>query len=252
MSYCVALKLNSGLIFMSDTLTNGGLDNISHYPKTFTWGCPGERQIFLATAGNLATSQAVISTLSERNKAANDPKPSILEAPSMFQVARIVSQTLAEVIGITSPDEQASESTFSATFILGGQVKGGDMRLYLIYPEGNFIEVSKENPFFQIGETKYGRPILVRAFDPEMSVEAATKLLMVSFDSTIKANLSVGLPLDIHVYEKDSLNPARKGVVDTNNAYYRMISGKWAESLKNSLAALPELNFETDISTKGD
>ena len=101
MSYCVALKLNSGLIFMSDTLTNGGLDNISHYPKTFTWGCPGERQIFLATAGNLATSQAVISTLSERNKAANDRKTSILEAPSMFQVARIVSQTLAEVIGIT-------------------------------------------------------------------------------------------------------------------------------------------------------
>ncbi len=252
MSYCVALKLTRGLIFMSDTLTNGGVDNISCYPKTFSWGIPGERQIFLSTAGNLATTQSVVSTLSEQTKASNEREPSILHAPTMFQVARIVSRTLSEVIGDSAPGQQVADSAFSATMILGGQIRGGEMRLYLIYPEGNFIEVSEENPFFQIGETKYGRPILVRAFDPEMSVEAATKLLMVSFDSTIKANLSVGLPLDIHVYEKDSLNPARKGVVDNNNAYYRMISGKWAESLKTSLAALPELNFETDISTEGD
>ena len=187
MSYCVALKLTRGLIFMSDTLTNGGVDNISCYPKTFSWGIPGERQIFLSTAGNLATTQSVVSTLSEQTKVSNEREPSILHAPTMFQVARIVSRTLSEVIGDSAPGQQVADSAFSATMILGGQIKGGEMRLYLIYPEGNFIEVSESNPFFQIGETKYGRPILVRAFDAEMEFSDAIRLLMVSFDSTIKA-----------------------------------------------------------------
>ena len=139
MSYCVALKLTRGLIFMSDTLTNGGVDNISCYPKTFSWGIPGERQIFLSTAGNLATTQSVVSTLSEQTKVSNEREPSILHAPTMFQVARIVSRTLSEVIEDSAPGQQVADSAFSATMILGGQIKGGEMRLYLIYPEGNFI-----------------------------------------------------------------------------------------------------------------
>lgn len=244
MSYCVALKLSRGLVFMSDTLTNGGLDNISRYPKTFTWSVPGERQILLSTAGNLATSQAVISILSEQTKVRSERSPSILEAPTMFQVARTVSQVLAEVIDTTARGQQKAENTFSATFILGGQIKGGDMRLYLIYPEGNFIEVSDENPFFQIGETKYGRPILVRAFDPDMSFEDAVKLLMVSFDSTIKANLSVGPPLDLSIYEMDSFSPAREIKITAENSYFQMVSREWGEALKESLASLPEFNFD--------
>ena len=206
MSYCVALKLLDGMIFMSDTLTNGGLDNISQYPKTFSWGIKGERQIFLATAGNLATSQAVISTLSEQAKTKGKRSQSILQASTMFQVARTISQTLAQIIDVTAKGQTMGERAFSATFILGGQINGDKQRLYLIYPEGNFIEVSEEHPFFQIGETKYGRPILSRGFDPYMSFENIKKLLMVSFDSTIKANLSVGLPLDMHLYNKDSLS----------------------------------------------
>lgn len=245
MSYCVALKLSSGLVFMSDTLTNGGLDNISRYPKTFRWSVPGERQILLTTAGNLATSQAVISILSEQTKVRSERSPSILEASTMFQVARIVSQILAEVIDTSARGQQKAESTFSATFILGGQIKGGDMRLYLIYPEGNFIEVSDENPFFQIGETKYGRPILVRAFDAEMSFEDAVKLLMVSFDSTIKANLSVGPPLDLNIYEKDSFAPAREIKISAENPYFQMVSKKWGEALKESLSSLPKFNFDS-------
>jgi len=243
MSYCVGLKLSRGLIFMSDTLTNGGLDNISHYPKTFTWGVPGERQIFLAVAGNLATSQAVVSMLSEQTKVRDERSPSILQAPTMFQVARTVSHTLAEVIGVASKGQQAADGKFAATFILGGQIKGGETRLYLIYPEGNFIEVSEENPFFQIGETKYGRPILVRAFDPEMAFEDAVKLLMVSFDSTIKANLSVGLPLDLYVYETDSLAPPVSMKIESDNPYFNMVSKEWGEALKNSLATLPKFEF---------
>ena len=245
MSYCVALKLSRGLVFMSDTLTNGGLDNISRYPKTFTWSVPGERQILLTTAGNLATSQSVISILSEQTKVRSERSPSILEAPTMFQVARTVSQVLAEVIDNTVRGQQKAENPFSATFILGGQIKGGDMRLYLIYPEGNFIEVSDENPFFQIGETKYGRPILVRAFDPDMSFEDAVKLLMVSFDSTIKANLSVGPPLDLSIYEMDSFAPAKEIKITAENSYFQMVSREWGEALKESLASLPKFSFDT-------
>ena len=229
---------------MSDTLTNGGLDNISHYPKTFTWGVPDDRQIFLSTAGNLATSQAVISTLTEQNESRSEETPSILRAPTMFQVAQTVSRTLAEVIGVTAKGQMVADSTFSATFILGGQIKGSKMSLYLIYPEGNFVEVSEEHPFFQIGETKYGRPILVRAFEPKMSFEDAVKLLMVSFDSTIKANLSVGLPLDLHIYDRDSILPAKSMKIERDNPYFNMVSHQWGEALKNSLAALPKFSLE--------
>lgn len=244
MSYCVALKLSRGLIFMSDTLTNGGLDDISNYPKTFSWGVPGDRQILLSTAGNLATSQAVIKTLSEQIKEKNNGSQSILNAPTMFQVARIVSQTLAEVIDVSSKWHQKAENKFSANFILGGQINNNEMALYLIYPEGNFIEVSHKKPFFQIGETKYGRPILVRAFEPEMSFEDAIRLLMVSFDSTIKANLSVGLPLDLSVYINDSLTEVKTHKITEDNEYFRMVSSEWADALKKSLAALPKFEFK--------
>ena len=162
----------------------------------------------------------------------------------MFQVARIVSETLAEVIKSSARGQQQAESTFTSTFILGGQIKGGATRLYLIYPEGNFIEVSEEHPFFQIGETKYGRPILVRAFEKEMTFEDAIKLLMVSFDSTIKANLSVGPPLDINVYEIDSFKAPKSLKIDSENPYFQMVSKEWGQALKESLNSLPKFTFE--------
>ena len=175
MTYCVGLKLNRGLVFMSDTRTNAGVDNIT-----------------LLTAGNLATTQAVASLLNERALPAEERgSPSIMEAPSMFQVARLVGETLREVIHTQTAENGQSGEAFSATLIVGGQIRGGDQRLFLVYPEGNFVEASTDTPFFQIGETKYGKPILVRAYDPDLSFEDAVKLLMLSFDSTIKANLSV-------------------------------------------------------------
>ena len=164
----------------------------------------------------------------------------------MFQIARIVSRTLAKVIVSSTPTQQTADSAFSATMILGGQIKGGETKLYLIYPEGNFIEVSDDNPFFQIGETKYGRPILVRAFDPEMGFNDAIKLLMVSFDSTIKANLSVGMPLDIRVYNSDSLKPANELRVEKDDPYYQMISHAWGDALKESLVKLPDFKLKAD------
>src|SRR6056297_1566650 len=241
MTYCVGLKLNRGLVMMSDTRTNAGVDNISVFRKMFLWEAEGERSITLMTAGNLATTQAVVSLLSERAKPAEERgQPSILEAPSMFQAARLVGETLREVIaqesGVEGPQ---ADSPFSATLILAGQVRGGEPRLFLIYPEGNFVEASVDTPFFQIGETKYGKPILVRAYDPDMSFEDAIKLLMVSFDSTIKANLSVGLPIDMQFYEKDSFKLDTQPRVTSDDPYYQAISASWGDALRNALMHLP-------------
>ena len=241
MTYCVGLRLNRGLVFMSDTRTNAGVDNISTYRKMFTWKAPGERVITLMTAGNLATTQAVVSMLDERSKAPEERNPSILEVPSMFEAARTVGRVLREVISDSAPGKgQDASSAFKATIILGGQIKGAPPRLFMIYPEGNFVEASEETPFFQIGETKYGRPILVRAYDPEMSFEAAVKLMMVSFDSTIKANLSVGLPLDLMLYETDSLTVKSERRIEEDDAYFNLISDNWGEALKAAFASLPD------------
>lgn len=243
MTYCVGLRLNRGLVFMSDTRTNAGVDNVSVFRKMMTWSKPGERVITVMSAGNLATTQAVISLLDERSKAVAERKPSILEAPSMFQVARIVGEMLREVIQENAMSGQTADSTFNATLILGGQIAGGDPRLFLIYPEGNFIEASGDTPFLQIGETKYGRPILVRAYDPDMTFEEAIKLLMVSFDSTIKANLSVGLPLDLQTHEKDAFKVCHDMRIGADDPYFQTISAGWGEALKTALDSLPPFKF---------
>jgi putative proteasome-type protease len=177
MTYCVGLRLNKGLVFMSDTRTNAGVDNVSVFRKMFSWQVPGERILMLMTAGNLATTQSVVSLLDERSKAPHDRNPSILETPSMFQAAREIGETLREVIHANAMSGQTADSSFNATLILGGQIRGSEPRMFMIYPEGNFIEANADTPFFQIGETKYGRPILVRAYDPEMSFEDAVKLV---------------------------------------------------------------------------
>ena len=240
MTYAVGMRLNDGLVFMSDTRTNAGVDNVSKFGKMFTWNVPGERSLTLLTAGNLATTQSVISLLEERTKAPEDRAPSILEAPTMFQVARIVAQELKEVIESHSREGQQAASTFHATLILGGQIKGGQSRLFLIYPEGNFVEAGADTPFFQIGETKYGRPILVRAFDAAMPFGEAVKLLMVSFDSTIKANLGVGAPLDLLLYREDSLQPGRQIRFQPDDPYMETVSNSWGDALKSALGQLPD------------
>ena len=244
MSYCVALQLQNGLVFMADTLTNAGVDNISHYQKIHNWAKPNERQIFLLTAGNLATSQSVVSLLSEEED--DDANENIMDIPSMFQAAKLVARTLRQTISEMEGEGQEASSKFDVTMILGGQIAGGDMRLFLIYPEGNFIEVSQEQPFFQIGETKYGKPILVRAYDKAMSYEEAIKLLMVSFDSTIKANLSVGLPLDICIYEKDSFAVSYSERINEDNQYFRKLSNLWGARLKDAVLDLPNFSLTNE------
>ncbi|MAM63593.1 proteasome-type protease [Maritimibacter sp. UBA3975] len=244
MTYCVGMMLDRGLVMMSDTRTNAGVDNIATFNKMTTWEVPGDRALVLMSAGNLATTQSVVSLLDERTKAHDQRSPSILEAPSMFQVARLVAETLRDVISMHEASGPKAASPFSATLLLGGQIDGGPPRLFMIYPEGNFIEASGDNPFFQIGETKYGRPILVRAFDPEMSFEEALKLLIVSFDSTLKANLSVGLPFDFQLYETDSLRLGLRSRIQDDDPYFQQISSGWGEALKQALDSLPDFVLE--------
>ena len=243
MTYCVAVKLKKGLIFMSDTRTNAGVDDISQVQKVHSWEVPGERAVVLLAAGNLATTQIVVSTLEERARVTHGATPSIVEATSMFQIAKLVGDTLREVITTYSPSSPPGASPFSATFILGGQVGDTEPRLFFIYPQGNFIETGEDSPFFQSGETKYGRPMLVRALDINMTFEAAIKLLCVSFDSTIRANAGVDLPIDLRVVPADTRTISTKRRFDRDDPYYTQVSREWSQALNEALAILPDFTF---------
>jgi putative proteasome-type protease len=240
MTYCVGLKIDRGLVFMSDTRTNAGMDSISTFKKMHVWEDPGERVIVLMSAGNLATTQAVVSLLDERTKAVADRRATLLETPSMYQTARMVGDTVKEVIASSSPAGEKADSYFNASFILGGQIKGSLPRLFMIYPEGNFIESTDDTPFFQIGETKYGKPIIIRAYERTASLAETVKLLLVSFDSTLKSNLSVGLPLDLLFYEKDAFQVSLKKRIGQDDQYYRTISDGWSNALKTAFGSLPD------------
>ncbi|MDZ7709386.1 MAG: peptidase [Roseovarius sp.] len=240
MTYCVGLALGTGLVFMSDTRTNAGVDNVSTFRKMTVWEVPGTLCLTLLSSGNLATTQAVISQLEERGKAPGERDPGILSAPSMFQAARIVAETLRDVVATHESGGMTADASFQATLILGGQIKGGPPQMFLIYPEGNFIETSEDTPFFQIGETKYGKPILVRAYDRSLGFADAMRLLLVSFDSTVKANLSVAPPFDYHFYATDSLCVGRTGRIQADDPYYIHISEAWGQALKDALGSLPE------------
>jgi putative proteasome-type protease len=247
MTYCVGMVLDEGFVLMSDTRTNSGVDNISVFRKMFKWTKPGERIIALMTAGNLATTQAVLSKLEERDKTPSERHNSLLELPTMFQVAVEAGRLLREVVRETQDENgMQGKGRFTASMIVAGQIKGMEPRLFLVYPEGNFIEASFDTPFFQIGETKYGRPILIRGYDRRMSFENAVKLLMVSFDSTLKANLSVGLPLDLLVVRRDEYGPLHERRIEHDDPYFTAISSSWSDALRSAFHSLPDYAFHQD------
>ncbi|MEO1729785.1 MAG: proteasome-type protease [Pseudomonadota bacterium] len=246
MTYCVGMVLDKGLVLMSDTRTNSGVDNISTFRKMFSWQVPGERMIAIMTAGNLATTQAVVSQLEERTKSPDERGNTLIKGPTMFSVATEVGRLLRSVIEERqTANGDRGRGKFTATIILAGQIAGMEPRLFMIYPEGNFIEASWDTPFFQIGETKYGRPIIIRGYDRDMSFEDAVKLLMVSFDSTLKANLSVGLPLDMMVIGKDDFAPTHERRVTGDDDYFSEISSSWGDALKSAFHSLPDYSFES-------
>lgn len=245
MTYCVAVKLDRSLVFMSDTRTNAGIDDIAIVRKMFTWSEPGERVITLMTAGNLATTQAVIARLNDRLVAPDDRNPSLMQVPTLFEAAKLIGEHLKAVVARSAQGGPVSDSsTFGATIIMGGQIAGMPSKLFMIYPEGNFVEAGPETPFFQIGETKYGRPILLRALESSMSPEEAVRLLCVSFDSTLKANLSVGMPLDIQIYENDSLTNGRMLRIEKGDEQFSKISESWGKAMKSALTDLPPFRLD--------
>ena len=239
MTYCVGLKLDSGLLYLADTRTNAGVDNVSNVRKLRSWDVPGDRTITLMSAGNLATTQAVIAWLEERNKIPSERDPTILTAPSMFEVARIAGDTLRTEVAARTQSGGTADA-FSGTLILGGQIAGSEPRLYLIYPEGNFIEATDDNPFFQIGEAKYGKPILVRAFEPNMDYREAIKLLLVSMDSTVRSNLSVGPPFDVRFVPCDAFEPSHDRRIEGDDPYYQRLSEGWSAALRDAFRGLPD------------
>ena len=235
MTYCVGLKLNAGLVLLSDTRTNAGLDNIACYRKTFYFEQPGERVIAIMTAGSLSVTQTTLARLDEAiHDGMADETTSILKAPTMLRAATIIGDTLSRTRHEIAEQCRDLRQQASASMIVAGQRRGGDMRMFLIYPEGNFIEATEDTPFLQIGEHKYGKPILDRVVTPATSLADAQKAVLLSMDSTLRSNLSVGMPLDLTVIEKNACAvSSRRRILDGDADFVRM-SAAWSAALRDS------------------
>lgn len=237
MTYCVAMALDQGLLFASDSRTNAGVDNVSIFSKMTVFEQPGERVLVLLNSGNLATTQMVLGML---RKAIAGDGPSLMNAESLFDCASLLGDSMRSLISrqvIQQP--QQSNIDFSCHFLIGGQVAGEPARLFLVYPEGNFIEATRETPFFQIGESKYGKPIIDRVVTPETRFDEALKCALVSFDSTMRSNLSVGLPLDLALVRQDALKVSFRHRVGADDAYFGSLRQGWSQGLRRVFNELP-------------
>ncbi len=241
MTYCVGIKLDAGLVFMSDSRTNAGLDQISTYRKMMVYEKPGERFMVMLSAGNLSVSQSVreilqVETIDDRGGA----PISIWNAKSMFDAVRVLGAAVRRVHDQDGAALASAGINFNASMIFGGQIKGEAMRLFLVYSAGNFIEATRETCYFQVGESKYGKPVLDRMITPATPLDEAAKCALVSMDSTLKSNLSVGLPLDLLVYEANHFQTDQIVCVDDRNPYFQMIRGTWGERLRQVFESIED------------
>ncbi len=239
MTYCVGLLLNEGMVLLSDTRTNAGLDNVSTYRKMFVFEEPGERVVAIMTAGSLSTTQTTLAKLEEATEAPEpDPERSIMHAETMLGVARVIGRTLAETAAEIRDRMPQQGPPTSATMIVAGQRRGGAMRMFLIYPEGNFIEATDDTPYLQIGEHKYGKPILDRVVTPATTLEQGRKAALLSMDSTLRSNLSVGMPLDLALIEKDELKVGQRRRFLDQDEDFRRMSTAWSAALREAFSAI--------------
>lgn len=239
MTYCVGLLLNEGIVLLSDTRTNAGLDNIATYRKMFVFEEPGERVITILTAGSLSVTQTTIARLREAIEDSDaTEQTSIMKAHTMLKVAEIVGNTLSGVSADVSEKLARMRQSASASMIVAGQRKGGDMRMFLIYPEGNFIEATEDTPFLQIGEHKYGKPILDRVISMETSLVDAQKAVLLSMDSTLRSNLSVGMPLDLLVVARDTYKVHMRRRIEAGDEQFKTISAHWSDSLRDAFTRI--------------
>jgi putative proteasome-type protease len=241
MTYCVGILVDTGLVMLSDSRTNAGIDQINTFRKMATFQHSNDRVLVLMSAGNLAITQAVINLLEA--PANPDQSGSILGATNMFNVARVVGNALREVHDRDAQDLKEHGHDFDGTFILGGQIKGEEPRLFHIYSAGNFIESSIETPYFQIGESKYGKPIIDRVITRSTSLAQAAKCALVSMDSTIRSNLGVGPPLDLAIMRRDEFKLATHISIDFDNEYFNTLRKRWGLALQEVFSELPDPNW---------
>jgi len=239
MTYCVAILLDSGLVFLSDSRTSAGVDQINTFRKTTVYEQPGERVIVLLSAGNLAISQGVVNLLAEKLAAQDAHTATLHNCPNMFEAARCIGAALREMHDRDGEALKAQSVEFNASFIVGGQIKGEPPRLFHVYSAGNFIEATADTTYFQIGESKYGKPIIDRVTRRSMPLSEAAKCALISMDSTIRSNLTVGLPLDLVIVRRDEHRVASHMDIGPDNRYFQMIRGAWGEALREAFSALP-------------
>jgi putative proteasome-type protease len=242
MTYCVGIMLDEGMLFASDSRTHAEVDNFAKFCKMTVFERRGDRIIVLLSSGSLAGTQSVISVLKQRGNDANAAL-NLWSASSMFDVARLVADAMRD---IENRDEQYLERSgvpFNASFILGGQIGGEVPRLFRLYSEGNFIEAGLDTPYFQTGETKYGKPILERVISRTTTLADAAKCVLVSFDSTMRSNLSVGMPIDLLCYQRNALDVQMRRRIDEGDAYFAALSGQWSGGVQQLFTQLPDLRW---------
>ena len=239
MTYCAAIRLKDGMVFASDTRTNAGVDHISPFRKLYQYGVEGERFMVLQTAGSLATSQAVFNKL--QSDIDQRAESNLNTVATLFDAAQMVGECMRDVMNHAKAVANSTrDGAFTSSFMLGGQIKGQLPELYLIYPEGNCIKATEDTPFFQLGESKYGKPILDRSVSYHTDVRHAARALMLSFDSTIHSNLSVGMPIDFVLYDNDSLALPNGRRIDERDEYFNTIRHQWSDALRRTLVELPK------------
>jgi putative proteasome-type protease len=242
MTYCVGMLVDTGLVLLSDSRTNAGVDHINTFRKMTTFQRPGERALVLLSAGNLAVTQAVVQLLHDHADGPDQPTR-IFRAPNMFDAARVVGDALRTIHQRDAQFLQGHGHEFNATFILGGQIQGESPRLFNIYSAGNFIETTIDTPYFQIGESKYGKPIIDRVISRSSSLAQAAKCALISMDSTIRSNLSVGPPMDLAVIRRDEFRLATHISIDMDNEYFSKIRTRWGYALREVFSELPDPNW---------
>jgi putative proteasome-type protease len=240
MTYCVGVRLNDGIVLASDSRTHAGVDNFATFCKMTVFERVGDRVLVLLSSGNLAGTQAVINVLKQRGDVTDGP-PNLWTAGTMFDVAVLVSDAVRDIERRDAPFLEDAPISFNASFIVGGQLKGEAPRLFRIYAEGNFIEAGADTPFLQTGEAKYGKPIIDRVLTPVTTLADATKCILVSFDSTMRSNLSVGMPIDLVCYERDSLEIRMRRRFEKGDAYFTTLSAEWSEGVRKVFRDLPDL-----------
>ena len=246
MTYCIGIRLNAGLVFLSDSRTNAGMDQISTFRKMMVYEKPDDRFMVMLSAGNLSISQSVreLLQLEKIDRGANHEPLTIWNAESMFDAVRVLGATVRRVYDEDAPSLKATGVDFNASMIFGGQIKGEAMRMFLVYSAGNFIEATRETCYFQVGESKYGKPILDRVLTPATALDEAAKCALVSMDSTLKSNLSVGLPLDLLVYREGSFRADHLVCIDDQNPYFRMIRNTWGQRLRDVFEGIDDPRWD--------